>query len=118
MIVGDIVVTDSAYNDTAVAQLYGFDCNLINSTESLTDELSNLLKNSKIEYKRGKHWTNDARYMETYEQVTEYRSKWGTMHRNGGRWTFYCGELQKVSRVCNLYCFRYYCKRRLEFVFG
>lgn len=41
MIVGDIVVTDSAYNDTAVAQLYGFDCNLINSTESLTDELSN-----------------------------------------------------------------------------
>ncbi len=75
MHVGDIVLTDGAYNDTAVARLYGFDYDFIQSTESLTDELQNLLKNNNVNFKRGKHWTTDAGYMETYGQVLDYRNK-------------------------------------------
>ena len=78
MYVGDIVLTDGAYNDTAVARLYGFDYDFIESTKSLTDELCKLLKNSKINHRRGKHWTTDAGYMETYAQVVEHRNK-GTL---------------------------------------
>ncbi len=75
MYVGDIVLTDGAYNDTAVARLYGFDYDIIESTESLTDELCELLKNGKINHRRGKHWTTDAGYMETYGQVIEHKNK-------------------------------------------
>lgn len=73
--VGDIVLTDGAYNDTAVARLYGFDRDFIQSTKSLTDELQNLLENHSVNFKRGKHWTTDAGYMETYGQVLDYRNK-------------------------------------------
>lgn len=75
MSVGDIVLTDGAYNDTAVARLYGFDYDIIESTKSLTDELCNLLANVKVDFKRGKHWTTDAGYMETYGQFVEHRNK-------------------------------------------
>ena len=40
---GDIALTDGAYNDTAVARLYGFDYDIIESSKSLTDELDKLL---------------------------------------------------------------------------
>ncbi len=73
MNVGDIVLTDGAYNDTAVARLYGFDYDFIENTKTLTDDLQDLLVNSGIKYRRGKHWTTDAGYMETYGQVVEHR---------------------------------------------
>lgn len=75
MNVGDIVLTDGAYNDTAVARLYGFDYDIIDSTKSLTDELQGLLESRKIDVRRGKHWTTDAGYMETYGQMAEHRDK-------------------------------------------
>lgn len=75
MRVGDIVLTDGAFNDTAVARLYGFDSDYIESSKSLTDGLQNLLKSSKVNFRRGKHWTTDAGYMETYGQTVEYRAK-------------------------------------------
>lgn len=75
MNVGDIVLTDGAYNDTAVARLYGFNHDFIGSTKSLADELSNLLTRHEVNFKRGKHWTTDAGYMETYGQVVEYRDR-------------------------------------------
>lgn len=74
MNVGDVVLTDGAYNDTAVARLYGFDYDIIETTKSLTDDLQALLVNSGIDYRRGKHWTTDAGYMETYGQVVEHRA--------------------------------------------
>ena len=86
MNVGDIVLTDGAYNDTAVARLYGFDCDFIESTKSLTDELQELLANCEMNYRRGKHWTTDAGYMETYGQVVE--------HRNNGA---LCVEMEGVG---------------------
>lgn len=73
--VGDIVLTDGAYNDTAVAKLYGFDCDFIETSKSLTDEMQNLMNENKIDIIRGKHWTTDAGYRETWEQVVRYRSK-------------------------------------------
>ena len=35
--IGDVILTDGAYNDTAVARLYGFDYDFIKTTASLTD---------------------------------------------------------------------------------
>ena len=75
MNVGDIVLTDGAYNDTAVARLYGFDYDFIESTKSLTDEIANLLTNHEVSFMHGKHWTTDAGYMETYGQLVEHRDK-------------------------------------------
>ena len=73
--VGEIVLTDGAYNDTAVAGLYGFDCDFIETSKSLTDDLQMLMNENKIDAIRGKHWTTDAGYRETWEQVVRYRSK-------------------------------------------
>ncbi len=75
---GDIVLTDGAYNDTAVARLYGFDYEIIESSKSLTDEMEGLLSKNDIIFRRGKHWTTDAGYRETWGQVLEYRKK-GTL---------------------------------------
>lgn len=72
---GDVVLTDGAYNDTAVARLYGFDYDFIESSKSLTDEMERVLSKSGIVYRRGKHWTTDAGYRETWGQVMEYRGK-------------------------------------------
>lgn len=70
---GDIVLTDGAYNDTAVARLYGFDCDMIESTKKLTDELDRLLTGHGVSFRRGKHWTTDAGYRETWGQVIDHR---------------------------------------------
>ena len=72
---GDIVVTDGAYNDTAVARLYGYDMGFIEASKELTDELCKVLSDREIAYRRGKHWTTDAGYMETWGQIFEYRGK-------------------------------------------
>lgn len=72
---GDIALTDGAYNDTAVARLYGFDYDIIESSKSLTDELDKLLTKNAISFRRGKHWTTDAGYRETWGQIIEHRQK-------------------------------------------
>ena len=72
---GDVVLTDGAYNDTAVARLYGFDYDMIESSKGLTDDLSELLAKNAIKFRRGKHWTTDAGYRETWGQTIEYREK-------------------------------------------
>lgn len=73
--VGDVVLTDGAYNDTAVARLYGFDYEFLESTASLTDEIEQMLHEKKIDVNRGKHWTTDAGYHETWGQVLGYCEK-------------------------------------------
>ncbi len=72
--IGDILITDGAFNDTAVARLYGFDYDFINASKSLSDEMEILLKNRGIDSIRGIHWTTDAGYRETWEQIMKYRS--------------------------------------------
>lgn len=75
MSVGDIVLTDGAYNDTAVAKLYGYDYDIIESSKALTDELNSVLTNNSINFRRGHHWTTDAGYRETWGQTLDYRAK-------------------------------------------
>lgn len=72
---GDFVLTDGAFNDTAVARLYGFDYETINSTKILTDELEGKMLCNNLHYKRGVHWTTDAGYRETWGQIIEHREK-------------------------------------------
>lgn len=73
--VGEVILTEGAFNDTAVARLYGFDYEFIDTSKDLTDELSELLIDNCISAKRGKHWTTDAGYRETWGQVSDYRDK-------------------------------------------
>lgn len=48
---------------------------IIESTKELTDELESLLTGSGIPFRRGRHWTTDAGYRETWGQVIEHREK-------------------------------------------
>lgn len=73
--VGDVVLTEGAYNDTAVAGLYGFDYDFIETTPALTDEIEHMLRKKEIDVIRGKHWTTDAGYHETWGQILDYRLK-------------------------------------------
>lgn len=75
MQLGDIVITDGAYNDTAVARLYGYNLDVIQSSKQLTNELDKVFSKNQIAYRRGIHWTTDAGYMETWGQICEYRQK-------------------------------------------
>lgn len=72
---GDIVITEGAYNDTAVARLYGFDYKYIESSSELSNDLVNIMKRHQIAVSCGKTWTTDAGYHETVGQVLSYRKK-------------------------------------------
>lgn len=72
---GDIVITEGAYNDTAVARLYGYDLDIIESSKELANELCKVFSDNEVTYRRGIHWTTDAGYMETWGQIVEYRDR-------------------------------------------
>lgn len=95
--VGDIVITDGAYNDTAVAKLYGFDYDFIETNKLLTDEIETILKENEIVAIRGKHWTTDAGYRETWEQVIRYRSKGALCVEMEGVGLFTIAKYRKCS---------------------
>ena len=73
--IGDVVVTEGAFNDTAVARLYGFDVDFLETSEQLTAELSKLMNDKDIRIHSGKHWTTDAGYHETWGQIQDYNAK-------------------------------------------
>ena len=95
--VGDIVITDGAYNDTAIARLYGFDSDFIETSKSLTDEMETFLKENEIVAIRVKHWTTDAGYRETWEQVMRYRSKGALCVEMEGVGLFTIAKYRKCS---------------------
>lgn len=95
--VGDIVITNGAYNDTAVAGLYGFDYDFIETSKLLTDEMETRLKENEIATLRGKHWTTDAGYRETWEQVVRYRSKGALCVEMEGVGLFTIAKYRKCS---------------------
>ena len=72
---GEVVLTDGAYNDTAVARLYGYDHEVIESSSKLTDIINDLLVKKEIVFRRGMHWTTDAGYRETWGQIIDHREK-------------------------------------------
>lgn len=73
--IGGVVLTDGAYNDTAVAGLYGYNLEFLETSPRLTDELERKLSQNNIRTVRGKSWTTDAGYHETWGQILNYRSK-------------------------------------------
>ena len=75
LVPGEMILTDGAFNDTAVARLYGYDYEIIRSSENLTNEVQEMLNNAEISHNRGLHWTTDAGYRETWGQVMDYREK-------------------------------------------
>lgn len=73
--IGDIVVTDGAYNDTGVAGLYGFNEGIVSSSKSLTDEVCEEMQRKNISYIRGKHWTTDAGYVQPHWRTKDFMEK-------------------------------------------
>lgn len=73
--IGDIVVTDGAYNNTGVAGLYGFHEELIASSKTLTDEVCEELASKGVSYIRGTHWTTDAGYVQPRWRAKEFEDK-------------------------------------------
>lgn len=47
----------------------------LETSEILTTEMQTILKNNGICVYRGKHWTTDAGYHETWGQIQDYSSK-------------------------------------------
>ena len=62
--IGDIVITDGAFHDTAVAGLYGCNEDLVKSDKELTDSICKKMYESGIAYRRGFRRTTDAGYVQ------------------------------------------------------
>lgn len=97
MKVGDIILTDGAFNDTAVARLYGYDVDRIESTSALTDRTETLLEDYAIDFRRGSHWTTDAGYRETWGQILDYRDHGALCVEMEGAGLFTIAQYRNVS---------------------
>ena len=51
LVPGEIILTDGAFNDTAVARLYGYDYEIIHSSKDLTNEIEEMITSAEIPYK-------------------------------------------------------------------
>ena len=73
--IGDVVITDGAFNDTAVAGLYGCNGEIVESSRVLTDSFCKEMESKGITYHRGYHWTTDAGYVETKWRIKYFEDK-------------------------------------------
>lgn len=73
--IGDVVITDGAFNDTAVAGLYGCTGEIVETSRELTDLLCREMDSKGIAYHRGYHWTTDAGYVETSWRIKYFENK-------------------------------------------
>lgn len=73
--IGDVVITDGAFNDTAVAGLYGCNEEIVRSTKELTDLLCREMDAKGITYRRGCHRTTDAGYVQPGWSAKYYENK-------------------------------------------
>lgn len=73
--IGDVVITDGAFNDTAVAGLYGYHDEIIETSRALTDSFCREIEAEGIAYHRGYHWTTDAGYVETSWRIKYFEDK-------------------------------------------
>lgn len=73
--IGDVVITDGAYHDTAVAGLYGCNGEIVQSTKELTDLLCKEMDAKGIVYRRGCHRTTDAGYVQPCWTAKYYEDK-------------------------------------------
>lgn len=75
MHIGDVVITDGAFNDTAVAGLYGYNGEIVESSKELTDSVCREMESKGIAYHRGYHWTTDAGYVEPSWRIKYFEDK-------------------------------------------
>lgn len=73
--IGDVVITDGAFHDTAVAGLYGCNGELVQSSKELTDLLCKEMDGKGIVYRRGCHRTTDAGYVQPCWSAKYYENK-------------------------------------------
>lgn len=73
--IGDVVITDGAFNDTAVAGLYGYNGEIVETSRALTDSFCKEMDSKGITYHRGYHWTTDAGYVETNWRIKYFEDK-------------------------------------------
>ena len=73
--IGDVVITDGAFNDTAVAGLYGCKNEIVETSKELTDSLCEEMDREGISYHRGYHWTTDGGYVETSWRIKYFEEK-------------------------------------------
>ena len=73
--IGDVVITDGAFNDTAVAGLYGYNGEIVETSKALTDSFCKEMETKGIKYHRGYHWTTDAGYVETNWRIKYFENK-------------------------------------------
>lgn len=73
--IGEYVITDGAFHDTAVAGLYGFQDELVETSKELTDSLCQEMDIKGLKYHRGYHWTTDAGYVQPDWRSRYYEDK-------------------------------------------
>ena len=73
--IGDVVITDGAFHDTAVAGLYGCNEEMVRSDKELTDCLCKEMDANGIAYRRGFHRTTDAGYVQPSWSAKYYENK-------------------------------------------
>lgn len=73
--IGDVVITNGAFSDTAVAGLYGYHGEIVETSKELTDSLCRKIEAGGIPYHRGYHWTTDAGYVETSWRIKYFEEK-------------------------------------------
>lgn len=73
--IGDVVITDGAFHDTAVAGLYGCNGEIVRSSKELTDLLCREMDAKGIAYRRGCHRTTDAGYVQPCWSAKYYEAK-------------------------------------------
>ena len=73
--IGNVVITDGAYHDTAVAGLYGCNDEVVRSDKELADMLCKEMDENEIAYRRGFHRTTDAGYVQSSWSAKYYENK-------------------------------------------
>ena len=73
--IGEYVITNGAFHDTAVAGLYGFQGELMETSKELTDSICQEMDIKGLKYHRGYHWTTDAGYVQPDWRSRYYEDK-------------------------------------------
>ncbi|MCI8769064.1 GNAT family N-acetyltransferase [Schaedlerella sp.] len=73
--IGEYVISNGAFHDTAIAGLYGFHDEIIETSKELTEALCKEMDMAGLKYHRGYHWTTDAGYVETDWSIRYYEEK-------------------------------------------
>lgn len=73
--IGDVVITEGAFHDTAVAGLYGCNGEIVRPSRELTDSLCREMDANGIAYRRGFHRTTDAGYVQPCWSTKYYEDK-------------------------------------------